>query len=209
MKFVAIADTHGQHDLLELPAGDVLIHAGDMTTRGYRHEVESFLTWMEHQDYTYKILIAGNHDFFFERETAENIHAIIPSNIIYLENSMVTINNIKIWGSPITPWFYDWAFNKNRGKEISAYWDQIPQGVDIVVTHGPAYNILDKTFSGQNVGCQDLLGKIIEVKPKVHICGHIHEGYGAITIDETRFINASVLNERYIMKNKPIVFELS
>lgn len=208
MKFVAISDTHGQHNYLTLPKGDVLIHAGDMAMKGTRPEVEDFLNWFASLHFPHKILIAGNHDFFFERAPQDDIDGIIPAGVTYLNDSAVTINNITIWGSPITPWFFNWAFNRHRGDDIAKHWNLIPQQTDIIITHGPVANILDATTSGHNAGCADLLQKINEIQPKVHICGHIHEAYGVVEKQGTTFINASALNEKYQLVNKPVVFEL-
>jgi Icc-related predicted phosphoesterase len=208
MKFVIISDTHGQHRNLILPQGDVIIHAGDISRRGERDEVIDFLNWFRDLPFDHKIFIAGNHDFFFERNSEEIIREIIPENVVYLCDSGVTVKGIKIWGSPVTPWFYDWAFNRHRGHSISCHWDLIPGDTDILITHGPALSKLDKTKYGECVGCSDLLEKIKEIKPKVHICGHIHEAYGQETAYGTIFINASVNDEKYVMKNKPVVFDL-
>ena len=208
MKFVTISDTHGKHNRLILPSGDVLIHAGDICMKGDKSEVEDFLKWFEKQNFKYKILIAGNHDFYFERESAENINSIIPEGIIYINDNYTTIGGFKIWGSPITPWFFNWAFNRHRGEPINRHWELIPVDTDIVITHGPVFGILDKTFQGSNAGCQDLLNKIQEIKPKIHVCGHIHEAYGTTEKFGVKFINASVLNANYQLTNSPIVFEL-
>lgn len=208
MKFVTISDTHGQHAGLKLPPGDVLIHAGDSTMKGTRGEVIAFLTWMEQLDYDYKILIAGNHDFYFENASPEELQQILPANIIYLNDSMVTINGINIWGSPITPWFFNWAFNRHRGEEIQKHWALIPSITDILITHGPVFRTLDRTVKEQHVGCKDLLNTVQMIKPKVHICGHIHEAYGTLEKSGTQFINASILNVDYELLNKPIEFEL-
>ena len=208
MKFVTIADTHNQHNRLTLPKADVLIHAGDVSMRGTEPEIIDFLNWFSKQDFQYKILVAGNHDFYFERASEEQINKILPSNIIYLKDSGVTINDISIWGSPITPWFFNWAFNRHRGEPIQRHWDMIPDNTDILITHGPVFKVLDKTKKGQHTGCEDLLNKINEINPKVHICGHIHEDYGTAETAGIKFINASVLNEKYELKNKPVIFEL-
>lgn len=209
MKFVAISDTHGKHNLVkELPAADCIIHAGDVSNVGKEHEVIDFLDWYSNLDYEYKIFIAGNHDFFFERADIDRIKAVIPENIIYLNDSYTIINDIKIWGSPVSPWFYDWAFNRIRGEEIKKHWDQIPDDTDILITHGPVYEILDKTISGDKTGCSDLLETVNQIKPKLHICGHIHEAYGTYENENTKFINACLLDERYIMMNCPVLFEL-
>ena len=208
MKFIIISDTHGQHKKLTLPKGDVIIHAGDISHRGKESEIIDFLNWFKDLDFKYKIFIAGNHDFFFEKTSENDIQKIIPENIIYLCDSGVEVEHIKIWGSPITPWFYDWAFNRPRGAQIAHHWQLIPLDTDILITHGPAFGKLDKTTRGENVGCEDLLKSIKEIKPKIHICGHIHEGYGQTTSSKTKFINASVLDEKYGLTNPPITFEL-
>lgn len=208
VKFVVISDTHGKHEKVVLPEGDVLIHAGDITKSGKTNEVHDFLAWFAGQKFVHKIFIAGNHDFFFEREAAENIKKIIPAGVVYLNNEGIIINGIKIWGSPVTPWFFDWAFNCHRGEAIKKYWDLIPLDTDVLVTHGPVFNILDKTVSGQHVGCEDLLDTVLQIQPKLYLCGHIHEAYGTEKRGGTQFINASLLNEKYNYVNQPVVFEL-
>ncbi len=208
MQITTISDTHGKHAQLHLTSGDILLHAGDISSRGNRTEVEDFLNWFKVQDYKYKIFIAGNHDFLFEDNSATAIARLIPDDIIYLNDSGVEIEGLKIWGSPITPWFYDWAFNRKRGEQIQAHWDLIPSDTDILITHGPAYKVLDLTTGKVRAGCEDLLRRIKKIKPKIHLSGHIHEGYGQVKKYGTHFINASVLNERYEMVNAPIIVEL-
>ncbi len=206
MKIVFISDTHGQHGQLNLPAGDIIIHCGDVSKRGGKTEIQTFLNWFAGLDFQYKIFIAGNHDFFFEDAQKDEIENLIPENIIYLNDSGITVEGIKIWGSPVQPWFYDWAFNRKRGKEIKKHWDLIPADTDILITHGPPFQILDKTKSGEYVGCEDLLYRVTETSIRVHAFGHIHEAYGEIKKEETTFINASVLDERYNLCHEPIVY---
>lgn len=213
MKFVAISDTHGQHQSLILPKGDVIIHAGDVSSMGRESEIIEFLKWFSQADFEHKIFIAGNHDFYFEREKAATIAQLIPSNIVYLNDSGIEIQGTKraafrIWGSPISPWFYNWAFNRYRGEDIKKHWNKIPQDTDILITHGPVFGILDKTTRNEHVGCKDLLNKVEEIKPKFHICGHIHEAYGYLKQENTEYINASVLDENYNLRNQPLVFEI-
>lgn len=209
MKIIAISDTHGQHHALsQLPAGDMLIHAGDISRNGKENQVLDFLYWFAKQDYQYKVFIAGNHDFFFEREHASYIQQLIPEDIIYLNDSGVEIEGLNIWGSPIQPWFYDWAFNRARGADIQQHWDLIPVQTDLLITHGPPMGILDATVRGEHVGCEGLMETIEKIKPQVHVFGHIHEAYGRQQVEETTFINASVLNLQYQMTNAPVVFEL-
>ncbi|WP_028981670.1 metallophosphatase domain-containing protein [Sporocytophaga myxococcoides] len=208
MKFVVLSDSHGQHRKLELPKGNVIIHAGDISRRGEEDEIIDFMGWFSKLDFKHKIFIAGNHDFFFERNPDKHILSIVPPDVTYLCDSGITINNIKIWGSPVTPWFYNWAFNRHRGNPIIKHWELIPSDTDILITHGPAFGILDQTTRGLNVGCEDLLNKVYEVNPKVHICGHIHEAYGEVVSSGIKFINAAVIDENYNLKNEVITFEL-
>ncbi|MFL5741841.1 MAG: metallophosphoesterase family protein [Flavisolibacter sp.] len=208
MRFVAISDTHNLHHPMRLPAGDVLVHAGDITLKGTRDEVMVFLDWFEQQKFKHKIFIAGNHDFIMEQMKESDLKKIIPSNVIYLSDSGINIHGINIWGSPITPWFYNWAFNRHRGPEIQKHWKLIPAGTELLVTHGPVYGFLDMVVDETHVGCQDLLRTVLTIQPKVHLFGHIHESYGNIKRSGIRFINASQVNEHYQLVNQPVVFDL-
>jgi Icc-related predicted phosphoesterase len=207
MKIVFISDTHGKHDELQLPKGDLLIHAGDVSPRGTLPQMQAFLDWFEKQPFKYKVFIAGNHDFIAERNPVL-FESLIPINCIYLKNSGIAIEGIHIWGSPITPWFYDWAFNRHRGKPIAKYWDMIPENTDILVTHGPPFGVLDETVTGFKVGCEELGKKLKDLKVKIHVFGHIHEAYGVKKVGETTFINASVLDINYKLSHKPVVQEI-
>lgn len=207
MKIIAISDTHGQHHQLTLPEGDMIIHAGDITRSGKESQVKEFLLWFSKQPHRYKVFVAGNHDWYFEREEASIIKELIPEGIIYLNDEGIEIEGVKIWGSPIQPWFLDWAFNRQRGEDIQKHWDLIPEDSDIVVTHGPVYGYQDLTVRNEKVGCEDLLKTIQKIKPKYHISGHIHEGYGQSSDGITEYVNASVLNESYQLVNEPICFD--
>jgi len=217
MKIVTISDTHGKHNDVtpDLPEGDIIIHAGDCTNHGKDYELLNFLDWFGGLPYKHKIFIAGNHDFCFE-PTLSAIPPIYPDiaqeykdkGIIYLMDQMVEVEGLKIYGSPWQPRFYDWAFNVNRGEEIAKKWAGIPEGLDILVTHGPAFGILDSTIGGMRVGCEELYKKVFEVKPKYHICGHIHFGYGMRILDGVTFINASSLGEDYKYHHKPVQFHM-
>lgn len=203
MQITTISDTHGLHHQLRLPGGDLLIHAGDVCNRGTQHEANNFIEWFEKQSYTNKVFIAGNHDFFFENFSQEEIQKVLPKNIFYLNDSEIEIEGIKIWGSPITPEFHNWAFNRKRGNEIEKHWELIPNDTDILITHGPPYGILDKTFQNTDVGCINLLEKVEIVQPKYHIFGHIHESCGSVKKGSTTFINASSFDLLYKMRNSP------
>jgi Icc-related predicted phosphoesterase len=186
----------------------VLIHAGDISYRGEKLEVEDFLTWFRKQDFEHKIFIAGNHDFLLEKAKPKEIDNLILDDIIYLNDSSTLVNGFKIWGSPVTPRFFNWAFNRARGEAIRKHWELIPSDTHLLITHGPPYGILDQVANEQHVGCKDLLNKVVEIKPLVHVFGHIHESYGSTKNMGIRFINASQTNESYEVVNKPVVFEL-
>ena len=210
MKTVFISDTHGlHHQLAGLPEGDLIIHGGDMTRRGTPEEVEDFLNWFINLPYRHKIFIAGNHDFYFEHFTRQQIQNDLPEDCHYLLNSGVNIEGIKIWGSPVTPTFFNWAFNEDRGAPIKKFWDMIPTDTDVLITHGPPGGILDETVSGQQVGCSNLSETVNFIRPKFHLFGHIHEAYGSTISGATTFINGSILNEKYEAVNPPHEFLLS
>ena len=208
-----------------LPESDLLIHAGDLTGQGLKGEVESILKWFEEIAPRYTngvVFIAGNHDrsfdpkFNLESETEKPLWlqealSSLPSSVQYLENESIIIDGLKIWGSPITPWFHGdrWAFNKRRGFDIAEVWDQIPVDTDVIVTHGPSAGKLDfTTYDKLYVGCENLRYKIKALKPKLHIFGHIHEGYGMDYDDDTTYYNASICTLGYEPDNKPFIIEL-
>lgn len=212
MDLTFISDTHDRHYYMpkeEFKGGDLVCHGGDFSMGGSLRDLVSFLTWFDTLPYTRKVFIAGNHDWCFDRPEMKydiiNILARFPG-VDYLENNSVTIDGIKIYGSPITPWFHDWAFNRKRGPEIDMEWQKIPSDTDILLTHGPPLNYGDKVFrGGHRVGCEDLLRKVEEVKPTLHMFGHIHEGYGMYTsASGVNMVNASLLNEFYQNVNDPV-----
>ena len=210
MKIWTFSDTHGKHMQVRPPEGvDMAIFAGDAGT--YRNPVlceqdyRNFLTWFDSLDIKYKTMINGNHCTAFEQGLVKRED--IPESITYLENESVTIEGIKIYGSPQTPYFCDWAYNVVPEK-IDEYWKMIDDDADIIVTHGPPKNILDRCIDGYRAGCPKLLDRIKVIRPKYHIFGHIHEDGGKIENNETtQFINASVVNEDYHVVNDGIIVE--
>ena len=217
MRITFISDTHTKHDKLNgfLPGGDILLHSGDLSSRGYITELEAFFKWYDKIDnYDTKAFICGNHDFGFQDDN-EKVKGILTGykTIEYLQDELLMVGEdydtmIKIWGSPWQPEFHNWAFNLPRGEKLKEKWDMIPADVDILVTHGPAFGKLDYIpYDGKNVGCEDLLLKVQEIKPKIHLCGHIHSGRGVVFSEGTLYINASVLNDRYEFRNKPITID--
>jgi Icc-related predicted phosphoesterase len=207
VRLVLFSDTHGQHEKLSLPDGDVLVFAGDMC-RTEAHcvpEARAFLAWLADQPHAYKICIAGNHDWPFEFSYQP---VRIPSSITYLKDSGADVAGLRFWGSPIQPAFCDWAFNRERGEEIAKHWKLIPDDTDVLITHGPPWGILDRTQEGFPTGCEALADELRRIKPKLHVFGHIHEGYGQEQNNGTLYVNASVLDRRYRLVNAPVVVDL-
>lgn len=208
MKLTFISDTHSLHKTLAIESGDILIHCGDFTNKGSLEDTESFAHFMSVQDFRYKVVIAGNHDFCFEDDRKEEAEQYLADkDIIYLNDSGTEIEGLKIWGSPVQPEFFNWAFNRERGEDICKHWDLIPSDTDILVTHGPAFGILDRVMEGERVGCRDLLDRVKQIKPKIHAFGHIHEDYGVLEQGDTTFVNACNVNRKYWLVNPPIVVE--
>jgi len=213
MKLVCLSDTHCRHKQIEVPEGDILIHAGDLCSVGRSlSEIESFGKWIRKQPHQYKIVIAGNHDRMFQDYPEAALEAL-GDGLIYLQDSSVVIDGVKFWGSPWQPEFCNWAFNVKRGAKIRQKWDLIPDDIDVLITHGPPKGIMDECpkWGGGfiNVGCREL-GKTImhRLKIKLHIFGHIHEGYGETDMEGVHFINASSCDVDYNPVNPPIVYEL-
>lgn len=215
MKITFISDTHNKHKQItsSLKGGDILIHAGDISSMGYEHEVTEFCKWFDSIDnYDTKIFIAGNHDWGFQNNV-EKISQIVNTykTIDYLqdENMGVQVGDnpmVNIYGSPWQPEFYDWAFNlPKNGPGLMSKWQAIPDNTDILITHGPAYGFLDDVTGrrGQHLGCELLAERIKEFKPKIHVCGHIHTGWGHYFDGHTHYFNASVLDERYTFTQSP------
>lgn len=207
---VLISDTHLAHERgdFDVPEGDILIHAGDATNRGTIEEVLRFRAWFEALPHRHKVFVAGNHDWFFQSRPEEARQALGRS-IHYLCDSEITLEGVRIYGSPWQPEFCDWAFNLPRGEALQAKWRQIPAGVDLLVTHGPPRGIGDVIRGGESEGCDDLLEEVLgRVRPRVHLFGHIHEGYGVVEREGIQFVNAALVDERYRIANPGIVVEI-
>jgi Icc-related predicted phosphoesterase len=211
MKICCLGDTHTRWDAVKTKKADVLIHAGDWCTY-YVDSQNKFIEWLDEQPQTHKIVIAGNHDKLASEQNGL-IREMFKGHCEYLEDSGVEIDGVKFYGSPWTPTFGQWWFMKDRGMPIKRYWDAIPEGTDVLITHGPALGILDMVpyANGdpkESVGCRDLLNRIKAVKPKVHVFGHIHENTGQKKIDGTLFVNCSLCDNYNNLVEKPIYFDM-
>ena len=201
-KIICISDTHSTTP--EVPSGDILIHAGDLTNRGNEAELRDQLAWLDSLPHKHKIFIAGNHDFIFEiaSDYAKYILKDYKS-LTYLQDESINIEGIKFYGSPWQPEFNNWAFNLKRGDELKKKWELIPQDTDFLITHCPPKGILD-FVKPLNTGCEELLEVVSKIKPRYHVFGHVHEGAGKLEQDGITFINASVLDDKYKPYTTPI-----
>lgn len=204
MKIVCIADTHGLHEKVELPEGDVLIHAGDLTGHGTPRQLMEFVDWLALQPFEYKVVVAGNHDAYCELHPEHAKEVFQRYDIIYLNNEWAEIEGLKFWGSPWTPTFNHWHFMAT-GTEITEHWRKIPDDTDVLITHGPPKGILDRVVDGRHEGCPHLRARVEEIQPRLHVFGHIHEAYGEEGEWLTRFVNASLVDWGYNLVNEPVV----
>lgn len=208
MKIVAFSDLHGQISkklnqwFIDHPA-DMLIFAGDIQYNHFDYG-EDFLGWIDQLPYTHKIIVFGNHDGNWETiagiaKTYDNIHI--------LNHEFICIDGINIFGSPYSVEFGNWWFMKTE-EELEKLYSQIPDNTNILVTHTPAFGILDKTYDGRNAGSVALLEKIKKLrKLKYHIGAHIHEGRGMKKFAHRTHYNVSVLDEKYRQVYMPYIFE--
>lgn len=230
LRIVCISDTHNRHRNVRVPAGDLLIHCGDFTQHGTHGEIRDFNDWLGSLPHRHKIVIAGNHDLCldaaeydanwkhwrgkFHRHSEYNDPAVARSlltNCVYVEDRSVLVEGIKIYGSPMTPPIpgRTMAFNVARGFAAQQHWAKLPSDIDILVTHGPPRGILDKTVTGQRVGEEALLKQLMsKCRPKFHVFGHIHEGYGVTRVGSTTCINCATSTLLGRPTHPPVVFDI-
>ncbi len=191
MRVVVLSDTHMLHEQVEIPDGDMLIHAGDFSaSRGGLATMSAFNDFMAGLPHRHKVVIAGNHDIALQSHPEEARRCL--SAVTYLQDELLEVEGLRIWGSPWQPRFFDYAFGLSRGAALAEKWARIPSNLDILVTHTPPFGVLDQVRLGRHVGCEALVEAVQRVRPRFHVFGHIHEGYGRCVQDGVCFVNASV-----------------
>jgi Icc-related predicted phosphoesterase len=205
VRICCISDAHG--NLPSVPDVNLLLLGGDYCRdhRDRRWYLTSFCDWLQAiRDRGIAIVgVAGNHDRLFE--VNKGFATVLPWT--YLQDEETRVGDLWVYGSPWQPRFFDWSFNLDE-PELKEKWDEVPEGIDILLLHGPPQGYGDLTPSG-HVGSPSLLDCILEVKPKLVVAGHIHGGYGVYDIGgHTKFVNASHCDEQYRPMNPPIVVEL-
>ena len=217
---VCISDTHGLHDQVTVPAGDVLVHCGDTVGVNSLTEITGFLEWFENQPHPVKLYCAGNHDGIYERfpKEARKMVARYAPSVRYLEEESIEVGGFKWFFSPYTPTFFDWYFMADRGSQINSKWEKIPKETQVLITHGPPYGVLDLVPSDyvngnqdRHQGCSDLRATIDSRLSalKLHVFGHLHsQGGEMININGVIYVNAAICDERYKPTRQPRIISL-
>ena len=207
MRIVTLGDTHTQHWNVDVPAGDVLLFAGDGEFRSPSDLID-FNKWLATLPHACKIVIAGNHDFFCEKYPQE-IKKYLAEAVYLKDEQFVLPNGMVLWGSPMTTTFLHWAFMESDENLGRFCWSQIPEKTSILLVHGPAYQQLDTAFpGGDHLGSKTLAKRINELEIPYVIFGHIHGSYGTRKTDKTMYINCSVLDESYQLVNNSVVIDV-
>lgn len=223
MKIIAISDCHGY--LPPIPPCDLFLIAGDICPYQnhdiffqYRWITTSFKYWIENVPAKHKIITWGNHDIICQK-SPELFNMIKSYGCNVLIDSMTTYKGLKIWGSPWTRKFFDWAFNLSA-KNLYKLHTSIPK-CDIILTHGPPYKFGDICLAPSyyrynnkipqyqsHKGSPGLLKTILKMEPKLVVGGHIHSGYGVRKLGKTTIVNASYTDEKYRSANPPIELDI-
>lgn len=196
MKILHLSDTHNcHHQLRYLPEADVVVYSGDFCMVGTEQEAIDFLNWFCDLPYRHKIFICGNHDDCLYGANIEGL----DSNVHYLCNSGIEIEGVKFYGVPM---FMGDCITERQCLNYT----NIPNDTDVLITHSPAYGILDYD-DGINYGSENLLSVIMQVSPIIHLFGHIHKQHGITSIGTTTYSNGAIMNEDYSSPNCPNVIE--
>lgn len=211
----ATADTHGT--LPEVPPCDVLLVGGDVTpVHDHTPHVQrnylrgEFSDWLREAPAEHIVGIAGNHDFIAEKD----IRLMRSLPWTYLCDGETTVAGLRVYGTPWVPNLPGWAFY-GGDSNCSTKWGCIPDGIDILLSHGPMRGKGDTVgpmFGGPTpVGCPAMLDVVARVKPKAFICGHIHEGFGHYNHAAIAggIYNVSHNNENYEPVNPVVRVELT
>ena len=207
MRIVVISDTHGKHDEIGVLSGDVLIHCGD-SCNGFRSDPADVVrldAWFGRQRFDRILCIGGNHDFALQELTADGRRAL--HNAEYLEDREYRYKGLRFYGSPWTPELPEWAYFQ-PDHAIASRWARIPDDTDVLITHTPPRDVLDRDRSGQRLGCPHLRRRVGEVRPTLHCFGHVHASSGAIDIAGITFVNAALVNRRFEVTKGAYVFDL-
>jgi Icc-related predicted phosphoesterase len=240
---VAISDIHNNQDVLNLPEGDLLLVAGDMTDTASYKELSAFSSFLTNQKDKFRkiIIVPGNHEITFDEKfylkSGERYHKplldnkkakellLSNPNITYLEDSGCEFEGVKIWGTPWIPPIGKWAFSLPNSKFAKEIFGKIPEDTDILISHAPPFGVLDEVshkgyevdqktgkrvviIDRESMGSKELRQRVMEVRPKLHVFGHVHEGNGQCQIDGILFANVAIMTKEHKPENKPKLIEI-
>jgi Icc-related predicted phosphoesterase len=207
LRLVLLSDTHQLHREVEVPDGDILIHAGDFTMFSKSmNAIVDFNRWLGELPHRFKVFVPGNHEFFLEADPSRRS---LLDNATALINEGIEIQGLRIWGSPVTP-LYGGAFGLSSAEDRRRLYAQIPENTDVLISHGPPYGVLDSEVnSGLHSGCRELFDAVMRVRPKLHVFGHVHSAHGIFQTDQTTFINAALLGVDGDLENSPIALRMT
>jgi Icc-related predicted phosphoesterase len=206
LRLVLLSDTHQRHREVEVPDADILIHAGDFTMLSKSMSaIADFNTWLGELPHRHKIIVPGNHEYFLEADPSRRS---MLTNAIVLINEGTEIERLRIWGTPITP-LYSGAFGLSSSNDRKQVYAQIPKDIDILITHGPPYGILDSvSHTGPHPGCRELFDAVVRVRPKLHVFGHVHGAHGILHTNQTNFVNAALLGSNGDLNQVPVLVRI-
>ncbi len=207
LRLVLLSDTHQlESEISQVPDGDILIHAGDFSFFSKSLKaILDFSHWLGELPHRC-VVVPGNHEFFLESDPTRRS---LISNATVLINEGIEIQGLRIWGSPVTP-LYGGAFGLSSSEDRRRLYAQIPEDIDVLVTHGPPYGILDSSpDSGMHSGCRELFDVVMRVRPKLHVFGHVHGAHGIFQTDQTTFVNAAMLGVDGDLEDSPIVLRMT
>ncbi|KAF2496766.1 Metallo-dependent phosphatase [Lophium mytilinum] len=197
IRVVCVSDTH--NGTPEVPEGDLLIHAGDLTNTGTLKELQAQINWLSALPHTHKIVIAGNHDTFLDPSSRPTLAPedregeINWQGVTYLQSTSTTLafpdqeRQLKVYGSPWVPLCGGSSFAFQYARHLESWTTEIPTDTDILVTHTPPRyhrDVSSGSFSAS--GCAGLSKAIWRVKPLLHVCGHVHASRGTSVLDWDR-----------------------
>ncbi len=231
MKIWLISDTHCRHDLLQIPSGvEMVVHCGDESnahkSKQNVEEANSFFEWYQALPIPQKVFVPGNHSMAIEHGLIKPeyypgvtflIHQL--SEFDWTGLGVADNRKFKIFGSPYTPWFFNWAYNLAR-PDLKAIWQSIPADVDLLVTHGPPKGILDvtkdwKTKEPIHIGSLSLTREVLHrIKPTLHAFGHLHDetgikNFGWLDRQSVTFVNCSCCNLEGQLIHHGVIVEVS
>jgi Icc-related predicted phosphoesterase len=208
MRVVFFSDTHEKHRQVTIPDGDLLIFGGDCTDIGLKSAFLDFCAWFFSLPHRYKVFIRGNHETWSNEIFTDDVKRILPPNVWYLEDELITIEGITIYGTNFHPSLH--AFDPaDRPGIRREHWSKIPPKMDILMTHAPPHGILDLNYNGTNAGCSELLDVIQRIEFRYHLFGHIHEAAGVDRSGRKTFVNGSLLNRENQVAFAPFCFVIA